>query len=140
MRHQTSDRDREFQKEFETGLFLAPLGHREHIQLAYIYLVDDTVGEAINRVRDSIKNFLNYRAIDSTKYHETLTQAWMMAVRHFMEISDAQNSAHAFIRHNDRLLDSQIMLTHYSKQRLFSDLAKNTFIEPDLDPIPRYSS
>jgi hypothetical protein len=38
------------------------------------------------------------------------------------------------------LLDSRIMLTHYSTELLFSDKARAKFVEPDLDPIPRYAA
>jgi len=36
------------------------------------------------------------------------------------------------------LLDSKIMLTHYSAELLFSDQARAEFVEPNLDPIPRH--
>jgi hypothetical protein len=36
------------------------------------------------------------------------------------------------------VLDTKIMLTHYSAEVLFSPEARALFVEPDLDPIPRY--
>ena len=36
------------------------------------------------------------------------------------------------------LLDSKIMMTHYSAEVLFSDEARARFVEPNLSPIPRY--
>jgi hypothetical protein len=36
------------------------------------------------------------------------------------------------------LLDTRIMLTHYSAELLFSDAARADFVEPNLDPIPRH--
>ncbi len=33
---------------------------------------------------------------------------------------------------------SDIMLTHYSAEVLFSDEARAKFVEPNLDPIPEY--
>jgi len=38
------------------------------------------------------------------------------------------------------LLDSKIMLTHYSADLLFSDEARARFVEPNLDPIPRHAA
>jgi hypothetical protein len=38
------------------------------------------------------------------------------------------------------LLDSSIMLTHYSADLLFSPQAREQFIEPNLDPIPRHAA
>jgi hypothetical protein len=46
-------------------------------------------------------------------------------------------SASDFITRNPELLDSRIMLTHYSASVLFSAEAREAFVEPDLDPIPR---
>jgi hypothetical protein len=39
---------------------------------------------------------------------------------------------------NPALLDSKIMLTHYSATVLFSAEARGEFVEPDISPIPRY--
>jgi hypothetical protein len=49
-------------------------------------------------------------------------------------------SADDFIARTPILLDSRIMLTHYSAQRLFSPAARAAFVEPDLDPIPRHAA
>jgi len=38
-----------------------------------------------------------------------------------------------------RMLDLDIMLTHYSASQLFSDEARQRFVEPNLSPIPRFS-
>jgi hypothetical protein len=67
-----------------------------------------------------------------------MTRAWVMAVRHFMEQTPSSDSADAFIEANPRMLDSKIMLTHYSAEVLFSDEARAKFVEPDLRPIPKY--
>jgi hypothetical protein len=55
-----------------------------------------------------------------------------------MARSPASPSADALIEANPILLDSRIMLTHYSTDSLFSDQARARFVEPDLDPIPGY--
>lgn len=67
-----------------------------------------------------------------------MTRAWIMAVRYFMDRSSSEASADNFIESNPELLDSKIMLTHYSNEVLFSDEARSVFVEPDLDPIPKY--
>ena len=55
-----------------------------------------------------------------------------------MEKSAAFASADAFIDSNPILLDTKIMLTHYSAGLLFSDEARARFVEPDLGDIPRH--
>jgi hypothetical protein len=48
----------------------------------------------------------------------------------------ASASSADFIAGNPELLDSKLMLTHYSASVLFSSDARAAFVEPDLDPIP----
>ncbi len=37
---------------------------------------------------------------------------------------------------DSRMLDSEIMMTHYSAELIFSDEAREQFVQPDLSPIP----
>ena len=113
--------------------------HRSHVRLAYIFLNELDVNEAYSAVKRAIQAFLSHFDIDSSKYHETLTMAWLLAVKHFMMKTPLATSAADFIEQNLTLLDSGIMLTHYSKEQLFSDEARQAFVEPDLDAIPLYS-
>jgi hypothetical protein len=88
-------------------------------------------------MRDTLRGFLEHHGIPVSKYHETITRAWIMAVRHFMDRTPPTPSADTFIDGNPRLLDPKIMLTHYSAELLFSPEARARFVEPDIDPIPR---
>ena len=89
-------------------------------------------------MRAALLMFLSHHNIPASKYHETLTRSWLLAVNHFMHRTPEASSADDFIARNAILLDSKIMLTHYSAGRLFSDEARADFVEPDLDPIPRH--
>jgi hypothetical protein len=84
-----------------------------------------------------IRSDLN--GVDPTRYHETLTRAWILAVRHFMNKTRGGKSADELIAKNPEMLDSRSMLTHYSSEVLFSDEARQAFVQPDLDPIPRHA-
>lgn len=117
---------------------LQEFGHRAHVRMAYVYLLEVGAEEAAERMRDALLRFLDHHRVDRGKYHETMTRAWMMAVRHFMECAAGAESADAFIDANPDLLDSKIMLTHYSAEVLFSPEARVDFIKPDIDPIPHY--
>ena len=130
--------DSALRQSFESGsLPPAEFSHEKHVRLAYAYLVDSSVDEALMGIRTGLRNYLRVNGIDPAKYHETLTQAWILAVRHFMRRCGSASSADDFLARNPELLDSRIMLTHYSKEQLFSSDARQTFVEPDLDPIPR---
>ena len=139
MKHELSLSDREFRAAFEAGAYApADFSHRAHVRLAYVYLADSDVDLALERMRAALVGFLSHHGIPASKYHETLTRAWILAVHHFMHRSPEASSADDFIGRNPLLLDSKIMLTHYSTGLLFSDAARAAFVEPDLDPIPRW--
>lgn len=59
-------------------------------------------------------------------------------MRHFMEATSSSESSESFIEQNPGMLDAKIMMTHYSAEVIFSDEARAKFVEPDLDPIPKY--
>ena len=140
-RHQLSAQDSKFRTAFE-ACSVAPseFNHEAHVRLAYIYLVEGDTDSAVRKMRESLLAFLQHNGIPPGKFHETLTRAWVLAVRHFMDISGNKSgsvSAADFIARNPELLDSKIMLTHYSASVLFSADARESFVEPDLDPIPQ---
>ena len=141
LNHHLSKSDREFRAAFEAGAFApADFSHRAHIRLAYVYLAESDVGLALERMRASLVSFLSHHDIPASKYHATLTRAWILAVDYFMHRSPKAFSADDFIARNPLLLDSKIMLTHYSAELLFSDQARMDFVEPNLDPIPRHAA
>ena len=139
MTHVPSTEDRSFQSDFETCV-LAPadFGHAAHVRLAYVYLADHDTDTACRLMQASLLRFLEHHGISPTKYHETLTRAWIMAVRHFMELAQRSSSAEAFMNADRRILDREIMLSHYSAALLFSEEARQRFVEPDLSPIPQH--
>ena len=134
--HEPSEEDRSFRLAFE-GCVVAPsqFNHEAHVRLAYIYLTESDADLAVQKMRDALLKFLEHNSIPRSKFHETLTRAWVLAVRHFMNRSTSTSAAE-FIAKNPELLDSKIMLTHYSARVLFSPDARASFVEPDLDPIP----
>ena len=87
-------------------------------------------------IRDSQK-FLSHHQIDAAKFHETLTQAWLQAVWSFMQRFGDTVDSDAFLAKSQVLHDPTVMLTHYSREVLFSDEARRQFVVPNLDPIPR---
>lgn len=141
MKHRVSAGDRAFRADFEAcSVPPAAFGHRAHVRLAYVYLVDHDSDAAHQLMQGALLTFLRHHGVDVSKYRETMTRAWIMAVRHFMEASPASESSDAFMAHNPKLLDSKIMMKHYSAEVLFSDEARARFVEPNLSPIPRYDS
>ena len=136
-RHELSPEDLAFLAAFE-ALTVTPsqFGHEAHVRLAYTYLAKQDVETAVQRMRGALLSFIERNGIPRSKFHETITRAWVLAVRHFMDRSTSASFAD-FVAKNQELLDSKIMLTHYSASVLFSSGARADFVEPDLDPIPR---
>lgn len=141
LKHHLSHSDVEFRAAFEAGAFApADFSHRAHVRLAYVFLAESDVELALERYRAALVGFLSHHGIPASKYHETLTRAWLLGVDHFMHRSPEASSADDFIDRNPALLDSRIMLTHYSADLLFSPQARAEFVEPNLDPIPRHAA
>ncbi|HEX6133157.1 MAG TPA: hypothetical protein VFZ24_04200 [Longimicrobiales bacterium] len=139
MDHQISSGDRQFAQDLAAGAVApAAFDHRAHVRLAYIYLVGNDADAAASVMRDTLLRFLKHNDVDSSRYHETITRAWILAVRHFMEITPPCASADEFIDRNPILLDRNIMLSHYSAELLFSPDARAAWVAPDLDQIPRH--
>jgi hypothetical protein len=138
LKHRAAPDDVAFRQAFEAGqVSPSDFNHAAHVRLAYVYLCDDTVEHAAGRMKSALLSFIRHHGINEDKYHETLTRAWVMAVDHFMRRSTVPaDSAASFMRSNPALLDSKIMLTHYSAQLLFSGEARAAFVPPDLQEIP----
>ena len=139
MKTTPSKEDIEFRTAFENGdIQAADFHHRDHLRLAYVYLCEQETKPAFELFRRQVKKFLSDNGVPDDKYHETVTSSWVQAVRHFMEMCDSASSFEEMISKDSRLLGMDVMLTHYRKETLFSDLARREFVQPDLEPIPQY--
>ena len=104
----------------------------------HTYLAEHDADTALTLMRSALLAFIQHNKIPVAKYQETLTRAWILAVRHFMAISPVAESAASFMASNPSMLDPKIMLTHYSTEVLFSPEARARFVEPNLELIPRH--
>ncbi|MEL6188646.1 MAG: hypothetical protein AAFU79_28840 [Myxococcota bacterium] len=130
--------DLDFRDAFEAGQVVpADFDHRAHLRLAYVYLSTlQDEDEAFQRMQDALLSFLERNGVDAAKFHVTMTKAWLRAVRLFMARAGATPDAAAFLDQSAPLLDANVMLTHYSKERLASEAARTGWTPPDLEPIP----
>jgi hypothetical protein len=133
-----SSADVEFRQRFAAGKVPPQdFSHKAHLRLAYVHLVANGPDRAVATFRSDLQRFLRIHKIDPAKFHETLTQSWLRAVWHFMQRAGDTSGGDDFLKRSTPLHDPKAMLTHYSKNVLFSMEARRQFIEPDLDPIPR---
>ena len=112
--------------------------HQAHLVVAFSYLqlYGLTVGEATERMRASLYRFLDHHGHDRRKYHETITLFWLKLVRSFLDRTDTSRRPPDII---NELLEnyhsSQLINDYYSKERLNSDEARKSWIEPDLKTL-----
>jgi hypothetical protein len=81
---------------------------------------------------------------DTSGYHETITQAYLAAIRAFVAALPAgTRDADAVARLLETPMgDKAWPLTHWSRERLFSVEARRGWVTPDLKPLehpPRFS-
>jgi hypothetical protein len=115
------------------------LPHRAHLRLAFIHLSLYPFDVALATLRRRLQRFLAHHGAPHSAYHETLTHAWLLAVRHFMQATPSATSSEKFLLRCPRLLDKKIMATHYTETLLMSPAARAGFVEPDREPIPRHA-
>ena len=75
---------------------------------------------------------------DTEGYHETLTQAWLRAVRAGLAAMPAGTPPHLVISTllSGELGRSDWPFAYWSRDVLFSPCARKTWVEPDLAPLP----
>ncbi len=114
--------------------------HRDHIKLAYLYLVDYPFDEALARIRTGIQaHNATHQVPDSRTagYHETITQAWLRLVQFVLLESGHSDNADAFCDAHPELSQPKILRLYYSRERIMSQEAKTSFLGPDLAPFPQ---
>lgn len=122
----------------------APSGgftHQAHIAVALVYLHRYGLDGAIERLRETLLAFLERSLGDATaarvKYRETVTGFWLRLLD--AELAHSEQGPALFARVNpllDRYRDASIIRLYYSAERLDSDEARATYLEPDLKPLP----
>jgi hypothetical protein len=127
--------DVELTRAFERGE-VAPesFGHLSHLQVAWVYLSESSgVEEAAAKMRETLRRFT--AAVGKPeKYHETITLFWVRFLAG-MRATGSNESLEHIIQANPRLLEKDLPLVYYSSERLFSDKARSSWVEPDLKPL-----
>lgn len=104
--------------------------HADHIRLARLFL--RMHGEhAADRICGAILRFARAKGGES-KYHETVTRAWMRLVAAAAPASTFEGFAAA----NPDLFDKDALHRYYSRERLAADEARIGWTPPDLRPLP----
>jgi hypothetical protein len=107
--------------------------HRDHVRLAWIYLREQPLISALDRFATGLKRYAGSLGA-SAKYHETVTWAFLFLIHERMQRGEAA-TFDEFAEANPDLFEP-ILERYYRKETLASELARATFVMPDLGPSP----
>jgi hypothetical protein len=108
--------------------------HVSHLHVAWVYLAESSsVQQAANKMRDTLRRFAG-AAGKPQKYHETITLFWVHLLSRAHAVSGGER-LEEIVHANPQLLEKNFPLAYYSAERLFSDEARTSWVEPDLKPL-----
>lgn len=114
--------------------------HRGHLQAAWAYLNEcGSVDEAGARMGAALRAYAASLG-KGDRYHETITRVWMRLVAAAALDAAAGCDAAAILAAHPELLDKDLPLAYYSRERLFGDEARRGWVEPDRRPLPSHGS
>ena len=125
--------DDEFIACFESGRH--PNGgfhHRDHVRMAFLYLLRYPPLEALQRFSASLARFATANGKPQL-YNETITWAYVLLIRERLARAGRPQSWEQFAAENPDLLNWKdgVLRNYYREETLLSDLAKRVFLFPD---------
>ncbi len=125
--------DRDFVLAFERcAIAASDFHHADHIRLAWIYLREQTLIEAIERFTTSLRRFAVHNGVPGA-YHETITWAYLVLVHERMHHGGAAHEWEAFRAANADLFGwkPSILERYYAPGTLKSDIARKVLVLAD---------
>jgi hypothetical protein len=101
--------------------------HAHHVEAAFAILRRHDFDTALKAYADALK-VMTARSGNPYAYHETITVAFMTLIA---ERAAPFADYDSFILANPDLLDKDVLLTRYSRERLHSDAARQAYLPPD---------
>jgi hypothetical protein len=106
--------------------------HRDHLTVAVAYLYASDLETSMDRMRSTLKRFAAHHGVAGL-YHETLTRFWLKQVEKAIDRSRCLEQSVKKVR--DQLNDKNLAFEYYSRERIESKKAKETWLPPDLKEI-----
>lgn len=132
-----NDDDREFLSAFEEcRLDKDCWSHSAHIRMAWLQIEKLGYDRAVDQIRESIRRYNG--AVGSPGYNETVTVAFSQLIQYRRLAGDPCPMWREFLETNGDLLSKEkpALERFYTRETLFSEKARNEFLEPDLRPLP----
>jgi hypothetical protein len=108
--------------------------HREHVRLTWIYLTLEPADRVATRLCGSLLELATSHGV-TQRFHHTLTIAWVRIIESERR-SYPDMPFDALAAACPSLLNKDAPLSYYSRERLYSDEARQHWVEPDLKPLP----
>jgi hypothetical protein len=125
--------DRELISAFESSSVKPEMfGHRAHVRVAWAYLQELSMAEALAKVSEGLKRLTRAFGKEGL-YHETVTVAFVLLINERIERAGRGGSWEEFEARNEDLFDRArpILERFYKPETLKSDLARKIFVFPD---------
>jgi len=125
--------DRDFVDAFEAcAIPSGDFHHADHVRLAWIYLRERPLLEAIERFTTSLRRFAAHHGVPDL-YHETITWSYLLLIHERMQRDDSPKDWESFRAANSDLFGRKPSLLdrYYAPGTLQSALARRTFVLPD---------
>jgi hypothetical protein len=113
--------------------------HQAHLRAGLWHVLEHGAAEALELLRARISRYnesVGTRNTDSSGYHETITRFYVIVIDRFLAVNDRAMPIDDLAA---RLLaesgDRRLPMRYYSEGRLFSVVARRSWVEPDLRSI-----
>lgn len=127
-------------EQFEaTTLPLEHWRHETHVRVAYHYLTQYDLPDAIDQMRRGIQRYNAAHEISEAierGYHETLTQAWLRLLHAIIVAHGPFESADAMLEMHPYIRCKVLLRLFYTRDWIMSDRAKRQWVEPDICALP----
>jgi hypothetical protein len=97
-----------------------------------MYLYSSDFESALERMRATLKRFASHHHV-SGLYHETLTRFWLQQVEAMLDRRLCLAASVSKIQ--DQLGSKNLAFEYYSRERIESKEAKETWLKPDLKEL-----
>ena len=139
--HRVTETERVARGLIDRTLPKAEWTHHAHLRAGLWHVMQHGAVAALELLRARITAYnesVGTANTDSSGYHETITRFYVIVIDRFLSAADRSLDVDALA---DQLIaahgDRRLPLHHYSESRLFSPVARRSWVEPDLRPVSK---
>ena len=102
--------------------------HQDHLAVAVAYLYATSFESALEKLRTTLSRFIAHHG--ASGYNETLTRFWLLQIEKRIDRSQCLQESVRRVR--AELGRKEMIYDFYSREKLNSPQAKQSWVEPDL--------